>query len=182
MQSETERVPVAPEDVRDALLALSLIPAAVAVRYAGAVAKRSASFAAALIEVTPFKGAVRKLDDLWGRQLAQAERTAGESLEDVVAWLLTRLDINAIVAEQVDIEAIIQRVDVVALAQEVIYELNLPEIVRSSSQTMAAETVDGLRKHGMSADRAVSNFIDRLVGRKSRGAAPPGHQMGLEPT
>lgn len=182
MQADNERVPVAPEDVRDALLALSLIPAAAAVRYTGAVAKRSTEFAAALIEVSPFKGAVRKLDDLWRRQVAEAERTAGDSLEDVVEWLLTRLDLNAIVAERVDIEAIIQRVDVVALAQEVIYELNLPEIVRSSSQTMAAETVDGLRKHGMSADRAVSNFIDRLVGRKSRGTSPPGSAMGLEPT
>ena len=97
-------------------------------------------------------------------------------LFDPVPSVLDRIDVNLLIAEKVDIEAVIDRVDVVELAREVVAELDLPEIVRDSSQTMAAETVDGVRVHGMNADRSVSEFVDRLLRRKA------GRGPGIDPT
>jgi hypothetical protein len=49
----------------------------------------------------------------------------------------------------------------------VIDELDLTEIARASTGTMATETVDSLRVQGMSADRAVSRLVDRLLRREA---------------
>ena len=103
-----------------------------------------------------------------------------------VARIVERVDLNAIaaridldaVAARLDIEAIVRRLDLGAIAQtvidqldlgaiatNVITEIDLPQIVRESTGTMANETVEGVRVQGMSADRAVSRFVDRLLGR-----------------
>jgi hypothetical protein len=87
------------------------------------------------------------------------------------------VDIDQIIAERVAIDPIIERIDLVALVTEVVAELDLPEIVRDSSQTMAAETVDGLRVRGMNADRSLAEFIDRVLRRRS-GRGP----VGLDPS
>src|SRR5688572_18357136 len=166
---------VDPEDLRNALLVLALVPPSLLVRFSIDIVAASAKTFSRLINLSPLKRPVLGLDETWRKQLNEAEKVADDTLDRIVEWVLTKVDINEIVREQVDVEAIIQRVDVVALAREVVYELDLPEIVRSSSQTMAAETVDGLRRHGMSADRTVSEFIDRLVGRK-----PGRGTIGLE--
>jgi hypothetical protein len=181
MDIDHERLrPVGTNDIRDAVLALSLVPPVAFARFSGEVLHRSAGFAAELVNVSPFRTVIHNLDGIWREQIAEVEQIASDTLELVVEWILARVDVNAIVAEKVDVEAVVQRVDVIALAREVIVELDIPEIVRNSSQTMAAETVDGLRKHGMSADRTVSEFIDRLVGRKPRRGPPPRHTRGLE--
>jgi hypothetical protein len=173
---------VGPAEVRDALLALSVIPLAAAAGAALRIAEVSAGAASTVIDNSVLKGFVLALQRTWHERLGEvAGRDAVENLfdrlferYDPTPLLLERIDINQIIAEHVDVEAIIGRIDVVALARDVIDELDLPEIVRESSRTMAAETVDGLRKQSMNADRLLSEMVDRLLRRKSSRFTTPG--------
>ena len=89
---------------------------------------------------------------------------------DVTA-IVDGLDIDA-VAARIDVQQIVDRLDLVAIARGVIDELDLPEIIRGSTETMAAETRDGVRVQGMRADQFVSHLVDRALQRGS-GERPP---------
>jgi hypothetical protein len=97
------------------------------------------------------------------------------SIDEIAA----RLDVDA-VAARIDVEAIVGRLDLVGIAQGVIDELDLPEMMREASGAMSAETVDGIRIRGMDADRLVTRLIDRVLSRKSDdvAAASPGGRGG----
>jgi hypothetical protein len=103
-----------------------------------------------------------------------------------VEAIVSGIDLDAIVA-RVDIEAIVRRVDLAAIAREVIDqldlasiakdvidEIDLPQIMRESTGTMANETVEGVRVQSMIADRTVSRFVDRLLGREGERDEPEG--------
>jgi hypothetical protein len=106
------------------------------------------------------------------------------NIDDVVARvnvgpIIERVDLTTIVdrpdvdsvAARIDVERIIDRLDLVAIARGLIDELDLPEIIRESTETMAAETRDGVRVQGMRADRFVSHLVDRALLR-GRGDGP----------
>jgi hypothetical protein len=129
--------------------------------------------------------AVRDLDRRW-RADREALQSRGRSVfEDlssrVVEAVLASIDLTSIVVKNVDIDRIVEhvdvdaavaRADVVGMARYVIEELDLPEMIRESSGTLAADTIEGLRMQGMNADNSLSRFIDRLLGRRdgdSRG-------------
>jgi hypothetical protein len=87
--------------------------------------------------------------------------------------IAARIDLNAIVA-RVDIDAILARVDLPGLTEQVIDEVDLGEIIRESSSTMATETVDALRVQGMRVDGLVSRIVDRILLRQGeRQTGPP---------
>lgn len=87
--------------------------------------------------------------------------------------IVQRVDLDAIVA-RVDIEAILARVDLPGLTEQVIDEVDLGEIIRESSSTMASETVDALRVQGMRVDGLVSRIVDRILQREGqRQTGPP---------
>lgn len=103
-----------------------------------------------------------------------------------VGRIVERVDLDA-VAARIDVEAIVRRLDLAAIAQEVIDrldlatiakgvidEIDLPGIVRESTGTMADETVEGIRAQSMSADRAMSRFVDRLLRREGDRDEPGG--------
>lgn len=77
----------------------------------------------------------------------------------------SRIDVDA-VAARLDIDAVVDRIDIVAIARFVVDQIDLPEIIRDSSGTMATETVEGLRMQSMDADRLVSRVVDRMLRRK----------------
>jgi hypothetical protein len=96
-------------------------------------------------------------------------------LDDAVAQvdiglIIDRVDIDS-VAARVDVERIVDRLDLVAIARGVIDELDLPTIIRESTESMAAETRDGVRVQGMRADRFVSRVVDRALLR-NEGSSP----------
>jgi hypothetical protein len=64
--------------------------------------------------------------------------------------------------------------DLIALANEIIEGVDLPEIIRDSTGSMASETVKGVRMQGIGADQAVDRAIDRLLLRRARTAGPGG--------
>ena len=76
--------------------------------------------------------------------------------------IIDGLDIDA-VAARVDVQKIVDRLDLVAIADGVIEELDLAAIIRGSTETMAAETVDGIRVQGLRADRFVARVVDRTL-------------------
>jgi hypothetical protein len=86
--------------------------------------------------------------------------------------IVAHIDLDAIVA-RVDIEAILRRVDLPGLTEQVIEEVDLGEIIRESSSTMASETVDALRVQGMRVDGLVSRIVDRILQREGQRDTGP---------
>ncbi len=84
---------------------------------------------------------------------------------------VARVDIDAI-AGTVDIDAIINRLDLAGIAERVINAIDLPEIIRESTGSVASETVRGARMRGIAADEALTRTVDRLLLRRGRPAAP----------
>ena len=60
------------------------------------------------------------------------------------------------------LQEVLARLDLVTLAEEVIEEVDLPEIVRESSGAMASETVQAARMQGIAADQLVARLRSRL--------------------
>jgi hypothetical protein len=75
------------------------------------------------------------------------------------------VDLDAVIAT-VNIDAVIDRIDLVDLAGEIIAALDLPEIIRGSSGSMATEMIRDARVQSMAADEAVSRVVDRLLLRR----------------
>jgi hypothetical protein len=94
--------------------------------------------------------------------------------------IVDRVDVDR-VAERIDLDAVIARLDLAELARTVIEEIDLPEIIRESSGSMASETVRGVRIQGIEADAAVSRAVDRiLLRRRARDTDAPGEPEALE--
>ena len=70
------------------------------------------------------------------------------------------MDLGAVV------DAALAKVDLVGLAEQVIDGVDLPELIRESTGSMASDTVRGVRMHGIEADQTVSQ-------RDGPAAAPP---------
>jgi len=85
-----------------------------------------------------------------------------------------RIDLDAVVG-RVDLDAILARIDVPGLTEQVIDEVDLGEIIRESSSTMAGETVDALRVQGMRVDGLVSRIVDRILLRDGQRQTDPPH-------
>jgi hypothetical protein len=66
------------------------------------------------------------------------------------------------------VNAVLARIDLVGIAEEVIDAVDLPEIIRESTGSMASETVRGARMQGIHADEAVGRAVDRILLRRGR--------------
>ena len=88
--------------------------------------------------------------------------------------IVERIDIDAIVS-RVDIDAIVQRLDLVGLAEEIVNGIDLPEIIRESTGSMASEVVRDARMQSIDADVAIARFVDRIIRRRrARRTDAPG--------
>ena len=108
------------------------------------------------------------LTELVQRRVDLDAIVAGVDIEPVI----NRLDLTAIVLNHVDLDALVDavlaRIDLVGLAEEVIDAVDLPEIIRESTGSMASETVRGARMQGIHADEAVGRAVDRILLRRGR--------------
>ena len=86
---------------------------------------------------------------------------------DLTRIVRERVDLDGLVAG-VDVDAVAARLDMVGLAEDVIAAIDLPEIIRESSASVASDTVRGARMQGISADEAVGRAVDRLRHRRVR--------------
>jgi hypothetical protein len=85
---------------------------------------------------------------------------------DLTGVVLARMDLDALVA------AVLEEVDLAVLTEDVIEAIDLPEIIRSSTGSIASETVHGARMQAIAADQAVARLRDRLRLRP-RSPQPP---------
>jgi hypothetical protein len=104
-----------------------------------------------------------------------------------VEGVLDRLDLTALVLTRVDLhrvmDAVLAELDVVALAQEVIDAVDLPEIIRESSGAMASDTVRGARVRSIAADDALGRVMHHLLLRRAAredGSGEHGSEVPLE--
>jgi hypothetical protein len=78
-----------------------------------------------------------------------------------------RIDLDA-VAERLDVERVVARLDLAKLSLEVIERIDLPEIIRSSTGTVASEGVRVVRMQTFGADRAIAGIVNRMLGRTAQ--------------
>ena len=79
--------------------------------------------------------------------------------------IVERIDIDAIVS-RVDVDAIVRRLDLVGLAEEVVNGIDLPEIIRESTGSMASDVVRDARMQSIDADAAIARVVDRIIRRR----------------
>jgi hypothetical protein len=116
---------------------------------------------------------LRRAADRGSTYRAETRHELDAVLDRLLPALLTEM------MRHVDVAELLQKnLDVVALAEEVIAEIDLPEIIRDSTGAMASDTLRGVRMHSISGDDAIARAVDRLRLRLTRGTVEPG---GAEP-
>jgi hypothetical protein len=69
---------------------------------------------------------------------------------------------------RVDLDAVLARLDLAKLADEVIASVDLPEIIRDSTSAVQSEAVREVRMRSISGDEAVGRAMERLRPRRRR--------------
>jgi hypothetical protein len=92
----------------------------------------------------------------------RGEEAITRSVEPVKALVTAITD--AVVAE-VDIDAIVARLDLIGLANDVIDGVDLQAIIRDSTASVTEEVMADVRTQGERADDMVAGFVDRMLGR-----------------
>jgi hypothetical protein len=87
---------------------------------------------------------------------------------DLTEEIRLYLDLDRLVAT-VDLDAVIARLDLGGLAEQVIAAVDLPEIIRQSTGAVTSDTVRGVRMRSISGDDALGRAVNRL---RLRHAAP----------
>jgi hypothetical protein len=87
--------------------------------------------------------------------------------------LARRLDVREL-AGRVDVEYLLQRVDLGGLALRVIEEIDLPAIIRGSTEDLSGEALDALRFRAMHADQLLTRWRDRLAPGRGNGSPRSG--------
>ncbi|RYU12928.1 hypothetical protein [Nocardioides iriomotensis] len=93
---------------------------------------------------------------------------------DLTELALRRLDWDVLVA------AVLDHVDLEAIALEVIESVDLPDIIRESSGALTSDTVRSARIRGAAADQALGRMRDRLRSRHN-GAGVPASDRSVGP-
>jgi hypothetical protein len=100
---------------------------------------------------------------------------------DLTAVVGQRVDVNA-VAEQIDVDAIARRVDVIAILDRMdpaavtrylIEELDLPQIIQSSTGSIMSDAVRDVRIQSISADERLGRAVDTMLRRRRRRGTVP---------
>jgi hypothetical protein len=89
-----------------------------------------------------------------------------------------RIDVDR-VAARLDIDAVIARVDLPHLVQEVLDEIDLPDLIRESTGTLTADAVEEVRYVSVSADQMIARAVDRFIRRNRRHLDAPGEPTSL---
>jgi hypothetical protein len=87
--------------------------------------------------------------------------------------VMSRVDLDRI-ARGLDLNSLAERIDIIGLAEQVIVGIDLPQMIRDSTGSVASEGIAGMRMQGMEADQALANLVDRLLRRRTR--RPPAEQ------
>jgi hypothetical protein len=94
-----------------------------------------------------------------------------------IARILERVDVDAVV-DRADIDRVIARTDIAGLARYVVAVIDLPGLLRASSDSVTSDMVRSMRNQGADADRAVERVVDRLLHRHGRRTATDDRTTG----
>lgn len=97
---------------------------------------------------------------------------------DLTEIVLDRVDLDRIV-EAVDLDPVLDRVPIIELADYVIEEVDLPQIIRQSTGGVAADAIDAARMASYRTDVGIAEFVDRLIFRRKRALEAPGEPESL---
>jgi hypothetical protein len=104
------------------------------------------------------------------RQRARTAAQVGALLDQwtpaLVDMVVSRLDLTNLVIRNLDVEGIVEAIDLDALVQKVLADLDLPAIIRESSGSLGAEAVRGARMTGINVDEAIGEAIQRRLFRR----------------
>jgi len=161
---QSENPPDAPPSreailVLDAAVGVSVLAAAAA-QTVGRRVGRVLSPVAVVILRPPIL-AERYQAGTWLAGLARRGGRGREEAERQLAAVLDRL-VPAVAAE------VLTRIDVAGMAEGVIAEVDLAEMIRQSTGSVASDTVRGVRMQGISGDEAVGRVVARLRLRRGR--------------
>lgn len=93
-------------------------------------------------------------------------------LRAIVVRALDELDLTAIVVERVDLDVIVNQIPIVDIADYVINEIDLPELIRESTGGVADNALNAARMQASEADAGIARVVDRLLLRaRSRRAS-----------
>jgi hypothetical protein len=101
-----------------------------------------------------------------------------------VDGILSGIDITKLVLDHVSIPRLIEGIDVDEvlaelnlsdMARQVVDDIDLPDMIRTSSSALGTDAVIGLRLHTASADDVIERAIGRVV-RRRKAAPPPSTQ------
>jgi hypothetical protein len=106
----------------------------------------------------------RELADRFWRILV-AELVAAVVAEVDLDAVAERIDLDRL-AGRIDVNAIAGRVDIPRLTHRAIDEVEIGELIRDSTSSLADESVETLRVQGMDADRWLNRLVDRLLQRR----------------
>ena len=99
---------------------------------------------------------------------------------DLTELVVSRVDLDRIaraldleaIAYRLDLNALAARIDLIGLAEQVVVGIDLPQLIRDSTGSVASEGVAGVRMQGMEADQALAHLVDRVLRRRPRRPQP----------
>ena len=186
---------------RHAVLDVAVEGAAVTLRAAGGVVRGASTVAMPLVDVvlrppmlrpslhpaTWLQGLARRGELHRLQAQSEVERILDQLVPVVLGAVLDRVDLNQLVRQRVDVDALVaavdisavlDRLDLPALAEQVIADVDLPEIIRASTGSVTSETVRGVRMRSISGDDAVA----RVAGRFRLRRRAPRPAVATEPS
>jgi len=101
----------------------------------------------------------------WLRAIARQGKALRERTTPQVEAFVSQV-VEGVVA-RIDFEAVVDRIDVATIARQVVDDMDLPDLIRDSTGTMASEGVVGLRMQGIEADERVSKIVDKVLLRRN---------------
>jgi hypothetical protein len=98
---------------------------------------------------------------------ARGERAVAAGVEPIKAVVAAvAVPIVELVLDELDLNELVrQRIDLVGLANEVVDGIDLPAIIRQSTDSVTAEVMTDVRTQGERADDLVTGIVDRMFGR-----------------
>lgn len=95
---------------------------------------------------------------------------------DLTQLIIERVDVDRIIAEA-NLDEVIDRLPLVDVANYLIDEIDLPQIVRESTGGIASDAVNLLRMQSIDVDQALSRVVDTVLRRRTgRVSRAEGHE------
>jgi len=84
-------------------------------------------------------------------------------LRAIVLQALDEIDLTAIVVDRVDLDVVINQIPIVEIADYVVNEIDLPELIRESTGGVADSALNAARMQAAEADAGIAHIVDRIL-------------------